>query len=557
MKMNASLTSQLVKPLKYYINRVYRRKTVPKTGSIIYSDFGPSGIYIGDNEIVTINNYNTLNESKEVIKITVDEFVRNTKFSDSMYISSDGEGAVKNKKVADTARKYIGEKNNYGLVFKDNDSFIKKCLDYSGENHFDKGEDLEEKLWSETGLMKQKAKNKMGAVKWLLWDSENEHEIFEEFRKIEQKENTKQDTKIKKNENIISVEERESFKNLNIGKTIKKYEEIPLNDEIIIHLQKELNEMIDFFREIQDENLPDSVMKIVIKIIKVLEEVIFSYEQNENSIKGLGGDFSYKELRETGEDFKKIVDEMLRNKNIQDILKKLGKGNLEKGRNNKNKVAKINKDEVFGIHKSSNLSRLLPSELLNLEDDNLKYLFYSKYLENSLLTYEIKGNNVIEKEETEEKINNKGPIVVCLDTSGSMKGSPLIRAKALVFAIIKILREEERELHIIIFGSKDQYQEMTINSEKKITEAIKFLKKGYDGGTDFETPLRRAMEIISFKEKYEKADILMVTDGACKITHTFRRKIREEKKKMKFSVYTVICEADRVEKDFSDRVVVI
>ena len=41
--------------------------------------------------------------------------------------------------------------------------------------------------------------------------------------------------------------------------------------------------------------------------------------------------------------------------------------------------------------------------------------------------------------ETEEKISNKGPIVVCLDTSGSMKGTPLLRAKALVLSIIKIL----------------------------------------------------------------------------------------------------------------------
>ena len=40
---------------------------------------------------------------------------------------------------------------------------------------------------------------------------------------------------------------------------------------------------------------------------------------------------------------------------------------------------------------------MLPSELLNLEDENLKYLFYAKYLENSLLTYEIKGKDEIEK----------------------------------------------------------------------------------------------------------------------------------------------------------------
>ena len=39
-----SLTSAFVKPLKYYINSVYRKKVLPERGSIIYSDFGVSGI---------------------------------------------------------------------------------------------------------------------------------------------------------------------------------------------------------------------------------------------------------------------------------------------------------------------------------------------------------------------------------------------------------------------------------------------------------------------------------------------------------------------------------
>ena len=122
---------------------------------------------------------------------------------------------------------------------------------------------------------------------------------------------------------------------------------------------------------------------------------------------------------------------------------------------------------------------MLPSELLNLEDENLKYLFYAKYLENSLLTYEIKGKDEIEKNETEEKISNKGPIVVCLDTSGSMKGTPLLRAKALVLSITKILREENRELYVILFGAKGQFQEISLEGEEDICRAIKFLKKSY------------------------------------------------------------------------------
>ena len=546
MKIEISLTSHLVKPIKYYINSIYRKKVAPRKGSIIYSDFGPAGVYIGDNRIVSINENGLSAEDDEVKCMTMEEFIKNSHFPESLYVSSNEEGAIENIKVAEAAEKYIGEKNKYRLVFKDSCSLVKKCLDYSEENFFGNSEDITESNLSETGLLKQKAKNKTGAVKWFLQDL-NYYKSASDELELEKAFSI----------NEVSGNEKEEFRKLNIGKIIKNYEEVPLNDDIMKHLNKEYREMLDFFREINSEKIPDPVMKIVIKIIRVLEEIILGYEHNENSIKGLGGDFTFKQLKEMGDEFRHLVQEMNRNRHIRDVLKRLGKGSTSVEKKDESKVAKIKKDELFGINKSGNISRILPSELLNLEDENLKYLFYAKYLENSLLTYEIKGKDEIEKNETEEKISNKGPIVVCLDTSGSMKGTPLLRAKALVLSITKILREENRELYVILFGAKGQFQEISLEGEEDICRAIKFLKKSYEGGTDFETPLRRGIEIISEKENYRKADILMVTDGSCRISYQFKRILKEEKEKLDFKIYTVICEADRVEKDFSDGVIVI
>lgn len=546
MKIEISLTSHLVKPIKYYINSIYRKKVAPRKGSIIYSDFGPAGVYIGDNRIVSINENGLSAEDDEVKCMTMEEFIKNSHFPESLYVSSNEEGAIENIKVAEAAEKYIGEKNKYRLVFKDSCSLVKKCLDYSEENFFGNSEDITESNLSETGLLKQKAKNKTGAVKWFLQDL-NYYKSASDELELEKAFSI----------NEVSGNEKEEFRKLNIGKIIKNYEEVPLNDDIMKHLNKEYREMLDFFREINSEKIPDPVMKIVIKIIRVLEEITLGYEHNENSIKGLGGDFTFKQLKEMGDEFRHLVQEMNRNRHIRDVLKRLGKGSTSVEKKDESKVAKIKKDELFGINKSGNISRILPSELLNLEDENLKYLFYAKYLENSLLTYEIKGKDEIEKNETEEKISNKGPIVVCLDTSGSMKGTPLLRAKALVLSITKILREENRELYVILFGAKGQFQEISLEGEEDICRAIKFLKKSYEGGTDFETPLRRGIEIISEKENYRKADILMVTDGSCRISYQFKRVLKEEKERLDFKIYTVICEADRVEKDFSDGVIVI
>ena len=66
MKIEVLLTSHLVKPIKYYINSIYRKKVIPKEGSIIYSDFGSAGVYIGNDRIVTINENGLSAEDDEV-----------------------------------------------------------------------------------------------------------------------------------------------------------------------------------------------------------------------------------------------------------------------------------------------------------------------------------------------------------------------------------------------------------------------------------------------------------------------------------------------------------
>ena len=126
MKIEVSLTSHLVKPIKYYINSIYRKKVAPREGNIIYSDFGPAGVYIGDDRIVTINENGLSAEDDEVKCMTMEEFIKNSHFSESLYVSSNEEGAVENIKVAEAAEKYVGKKNKYRLVFKDSCSFVKK-----------------------------------------------------------------------------------------------------------------------------------------------------------------------------------------------------------------------------------------------------------------------------------------------------------------------------------------------------------------------------------------------------------------------------------------------
>ncbi len=98
--------------------------------------------------------------------------------------------------------------------------------------------------------------------------------------------------------------------------------------------------------------------------------------------------------------------------------------------------------ETRGITRSDDISRMLPSELVFLGHPQLKMLWHARRAEKALLTYRVEGvlseHVITEKEvlESQQQPGKKerlerGPIIVCLDTSGSMHGTPEMVAKAL------------------------------------------------------------------------------------------------------------------------------
>ena len=77
------------------------------------------------------------------------------------------------------------------------------------------------------------------------------------------------------------------------------------------------------------------------------------------------------------------------------------------------------------------------------------------------------------------------------------------------------------------------------------------------GGTDFEKPLRKAVEMIQ-KEGLKKADICFITDGECAVSTSFLQELAIVKKSLEISIMTVLCDvgssADATVRKFSDRV---
>ncbi|WP_311960003.1 hypothetical protein, partial [Acinetobacter baumannii] len=78
-------------------------------------------------------------------------------------------------------------------------------------------------------------------------------------------------------------------------------------------------------------------------------------------------------------------------------------------------------------------------------------------------SYELRGHDFVNIEQTDISKKRTGPVVACLDTSGSMGGAPLLKAKALLLAIANILEREDRSLHVLLFGDAGQLREYALD----------------------------------------------------------------------------------------------
>lgn len=168
-----------------------------------------------------------------------------------------------------------------------------------------------------------------------------------------------------------------------------------------------------------------------------------------------------------------------------------------------------------------------------------------------MLSYAVEGTELItevteqEQENKENKAGNKvnrnrGPMIVCLDTSGSMQGTPENVAKALVLQCISVAKKEKRACFVYLFGSKGEVKEMELTPDKAgLEQMILFLSMSFGGGTDVEGPLNMALE-RSDEKQWQQADILLVSDGEFSVSSGLSRKISNRKEQRGMSVHGVV-----------------
>src|SRR5690606_9820024 len=100
-----------------------------------------------------------------------------------------------------------------------------------------------------------------------------------------------------------------------------------------------------------------------------------------------------------------------------------------------------------------------PSELALLADPETSILFDLKYVESRLMCFDMQGIQRVQQHHHKEELRSveeaakQGPMVICVDTSGSMSGMPETVAKAVALFIAGKARQQKRACYLINFST--------------------------------------------------------------------------------------------------------
>lgn len=216
------------------------------------------------------------------------------------------------------------------------------------------------------------------------------------------------------------------------------------------------------------------------------------------------------ELKRMPFEERRQLAERLRNNRLSQFLKLLGQFKMVQQAESRKRVINAS-SEVHGVTLSDDLTKLTPGELLSFASPELELLFWKRFVDRELLTYDVRG--------TERQ--GQGPIIVVCDESGSMNtadvagGTREAWSKALALAMLDQARHRSRDFIYIGFSSSRQQHMIRFpKGQNVLNEVLQMTEHFWGGGTEYETPLRMAMGVV---KEYDdaglpKPDIVFMTD---------------------------------------------
>lgn len=188
--------------------------------------------------------------------------------------------------------------------------------------------------------------------------------------------------------------------------------------------------------------------------------------------------------------------------------------------------------EPVDVTTGNDLRHLLGSEYVLLDDEDLEWEFYRRFVDGEMLQYKLQG--------TENA--GKGPIVACIDKSYSMSGRPFTWAMGVAEALRRICQEQGRDYYAMFFGNNnDRHRFDFPKGNADFGRILEFLSCQANGGTQFEGVLEEALKRVAEQhdDGLAKADIVFITDGQAHLSEEWLKQFNEEKERVGCRVFGV------------------
>jgi uncharacterized protein with von Willebrand factor type A (vWA) domain len=207
--------------------------------------------------------------------------------------------------------------------------------------------------------------------------------------------------------------------------------------------------------------------------------------------------------------------------------------------------------ETRGIRRSDRVGRMLPAEAMLLGHPRLRLVWHARRAERTLLTYEdddrLREVRLHEapvwrpsRKPRFDRRLEMGPMLICVDTSGSMRGGAEAVAKATVLEAVRVAHAQKRPCHVFAFGGSEEVVEMELAVDTEgIERLIRFLGQSFRGGTDICGPLERAIAKLE-DERWQRADLLIASDGEFGATAQVVDRLRDAKQALGLRVQGVL-----------------
>ena len=239
-----------------------------------------------------------------------------------------------------------------------------------------------------------------------------------------------------------------------------------------------------------------------------------------------GGNIIYKQEN------KELLDHVKQNATLMEIAKLLGKYRQILAHKRRTSFS-YGLGEKYDVTLGKDIDQCLSSEMALLGTKETQILFQKKYLEGKLLQYRKRA----------PVVKGAGDMIVLVDESQSMH---LLHgwAKAVALALLDIAAKGNRKYAMIHFASKDQIETDRFDPGRySVQDTMRAAEHFFDGGTDFESPLREALNLI--ENGYDDADIVIITDGQCNISDDFAKCFAEQKQLHRVTLTGILLDAGR------------